>query len=141
MRRTSKKTDRSAASFQQDAGLLLLRLGLGLPMLLQHGLPYWRQFQEEASSFLSVFGLDARTTLVLTIAAEVGASLLMIAGLFTRAASLLFAATMAVAFVVVHGASFQGEQSGELAFLYFIGSASLIIMGPGRFSWDCYKNA
>ena len=141
MRRTSKKTDRSAASFQQDAGLLLLRLGLGLPMLLQHGLPYWRQFQEEASSFLSVFGLDARTTLVLTIAAEVGASLLMIAGLFTRAASLLFAATMAVAFVVVHGASFEGEQSGELAFLYFIGSASLIIMGPGRFSWDCYKNA
>ena len=141
MRRISKKTDRSAASFQQDAGLLLLRLGLGLPMLLQHGLPYWRQFQEEASSFLSVFGLDARTTLVLTIAAEVGASLLMIAGLFTRAASLLFAATMAVAFVVVHGASFEGEQSGELAFLYFIGSASLIIMGPGRFSWDCYKNA
>ncbi len=110
-------------------------------MLLQHGLPYWRQFQEEASSFLSVFGLDARTTLVLAIAAEVGASLLMIAGLFTRAASLLFAATMAVAFVVVHGASFEGEQSGELAFLYFIGSASLIIMGPGRFSWDCYKNA
>jgi putative oxidoreductase len=141
MRRTSKKTDRSTASFQQDAGLLLLRLGLGLPMLLQHGLPYWRQFQEEASSFLSVFGLDARTTLILAIAAEVGASLLMIAGLFTRAASLLFAATMAVAFVVVHGASFEGEQSGELAFLYFIGSASLIIMGPGRFSWDCYKNA
>jgi putative oxidoreductase len=141
MRRISKKTDWSVGSFQQDAGLLLLRLGLGLPMLLQHGLPYWRHFQEEAPRFLSVSGLDAHTTLVLTIAAEVGASLLMIAGFFTRAASLLFATTMAVAFVVVHGASFQGEQSGELAFLYFVGAAALIIMGPGRFSWDCYKTA
>ena len=85
MRVTSKKTDRRAASFQQDVGLLLLRLGLGLPMLLQHGLPYWRQFEEQAPSFLSVFGLGAYTSLVLTIAAEVGASLLMIAGFFTRA--------------------------------------------------------
>lgn len=137
MRRASKKTDWSSGSFQQDAGLLLLRLGLGLPMLLQHGLPYWRHFQEEAPRFLPVFGLDPPTSLVLTIAAEVGASLLMIAGFFTRAAALLFAATMAVAFVVVHGASFQGEQSGELAFLYLVGAAALAIMGPGRFSWDC----
>jgi uncharacterized membrane protein YphA (DoxX/SURF4 family) len=38
--------------------------------------------------------------------------------------------------VRVHGASFGGEQSGELAFLYIVGASALSIMGPGRFAWD-----
>lgn len=119
-----------------DAGLLLLRLGLALPMLVHHGLPYLSHYEQEAARFLPLFGFDARTTLLLAIVAEVGAAFLMIVGLYTRLASLLLAFTMAVAFVMVHGASFEGEQSGELAFVYLVGASALGIMGSGRFSWD-----
>ena len=136
MRRLSKKSSKLTSTVPLDSGLLLLRLGLGLPMLVHHGLPYLTHFEQEAVRFLPLFGLDARTTLALTIVAEVGAAFLIVVGLFTRLASLVMAFTMAVAFVVVHGASFQGEQSGELAFIYLVGASALGIMGSGRFSWD-----
>jgi putative oxidoreductase len=136
MRRLSKKSRLISSSTPHDAGLLLLRLGVGLPMLLNHGLPYLSHFDLEAARFLPMFGLDAGTTLVLAIMAELGGAFLMVVGLFTRLAALVVAVTMMVAFVMVHGASFGGEQSGELAFLYIVGASALIIMGSGRFSWD-----
>jgi|694.fasta_scaffold58872_3 putative oxidoreductase len=135
MRRLTQKTTWNS-SLVQDIGLLLLRLGVGLPMLIHHGIPHLTHFNQEANRFLPLLGLDARTTLILVIGAEVGAAFSIIVGLFTRLASLMLAITMAVAFVVVHGASFTGEQSGELAFLYLVGSAALGMMGPGRFAWD-----
>jgi putative oxidoreductase len=135
MRRLSKKSLWNSTSVPQDLGLLLLRLGLGLPMLAYHGMPYLAHFDKEAARFLPLFGLDASTTLALAIVAEVGAAFLMIVGLFTRLAALMIAVTMAVAFVMVHGASFMGEQSGELAFLYCVGAAAISVMGPGRFAW------
>ena len=141
MRRLSKKSPWNSSSIQQDIGLLLLRLGVGLPMLAQHGMPYLTHFDEEAVRFLPLFGLDSGTTLALAIVAEVGAAALVVVGLFTRLASLALAVTMAVAFVMVHGARLDGEQSGELAFLYFVGSAALSVMGPGRFAWDQHGSA
>ena len=136
MRRLSKKSLWNSASAPQDLGLLLLRLGVGLPMLVYHGMPYLAHFDQEAARFLPLFGFESSTTLALAIVAEVGAAFLMIVGLFTRLAAFLVAATMAVAFVMVHGASFSGEQSGELAFLYCVGAASISVMGSGRFAWD-----
>lgn len=136
MRRFSKKSPLIASSVPQDAGLLLLRLGVGLPMLFNHGLPYLTHYEVEAARFLPMFGLDAGTTLGLAIVAELGGASLMVVGLFTRLAALVVAVTMTVAFVRVHGASFGGEQSGELAFLYIVGASALSIMGPGRFAWD-----
>lgn len=110
-------------------------------MLTYHGMPYLKHFEQEAARFLPLFGLDASTTLVLVILAEVGAAFLLIVGLFTRLAALLISVTMAVAFIVVHGASFIGEQSGELAFLYFVGTAAISIMGSGRFAWGQRSSA
>jgi putative oxidoreductase len=136
MRRVSKKSLWSSTSFLQDLGLLMLRLGVGLPMLACHGMPYLTHFDQEAARFLPLFGLNASTTLVLAIVSEVGAAFLMVVGLFTRPAALLLAVNMAVAFVVVHGASFMGEQSGEPAFLYMIGAATISMMGPGRLAVD-----
>lgn len=136
MRRLSKKSLWNSSSLQQDIGLLLLRLGVGLPMLVHHGMPYLKHFDEEAARFLPLWGLDSGTMLVLAIVVEVGAAALIVVGLLTRFASLAISLTMVVAFVMVHGARFDGEQSGELAFLYLVGSAALSIMGPGRFAWD-----
>lgn len=136
MRRLSKKSTGHRFCLGHDTGLLLLRLGVGLPMLAHHGMPYLTHFDEEAARFLPLFGLDSGTTLALAIVAEVGAAALMVVGLFTRLAAVVMAVTMAVAFVMVHGARFDGEQSGELAYLYLVGSAALSVMGPGRFAWD-----
>lgn len=136
MRRLSKNSVWNSPSVQQDIGLLLLRLGVGLPMLVHHGMPYLMHFDEEAARFLPLWGLDSGATLALALVAEVGAAALMVVGFFTKLASSAMAVAMAVAFVMVHGARFDGEQSGELAFLYLVGSAALSIMGPGRFAWD-----
>ncbi|WP_395715351.1 DoxX family protein [Prosthecobacter sp.] len=136
MRRPTKTHSLLSVSLCHHIGLLILRLGFGLTMLLNHGLPYLAHYEQEASHFLPLFGLDARQTLALAVFVEVVASLLVIVGLFTRLAAAALSFTMAVAFVMVHGASFVGEQSGELAFLYFIGAFAISIMGPGRFAWD-----
>lgn len=138
MSRRSKKSNAGAVALPSrlDAGMLLLRLGIGLPMLLQHGVPYLMHFEEEAGRFLPLMGLDSRLTLALAVAAEVGGSILIIVGLWTRAAALAVAGVMAAAFFIVHGASFQGEQSGELAFMYLIACLTLALAGPGRYAWD-----
>lgn len=140
MRRISKKGFLNAP-LQQDIGLLLLRLGMGLPMLGYHGIPYLSDFDQEAARFLPLFGLDSRSCLVMVIAAEVAAAFLMVVGLFTRLASLALATTMATAFFIVHGASFGGEQSGELAYLYLVAALAIGIMGPGRFAWDQHRSS
>ena len=137
MKRSKKSSFTSPASTtRMDVGLLLMRLGLGLTMLMNHGLPYLEHFESEAGSFLPLPGMNGRVTLSLVILAEVGGSLLLVAGLFARLAALVLVLAMAAAFFVVHGASFEGEQSGELAFIYLISSGSLAFTGPGRFAWN-----
>ena len=120
-----------------DLGLLLLRLWLGLTMALNHGWQKVALFQQDPSkSFGDPLGIGATPSLGLTVFAELGASILLILGLFTRFASLTLAITMAVAFFMVHKAALQGPASGELALIYLAGYVTLFLTGPGRFSLD-----
>jgi len=120
----------------QDVGLLLLRVSLGFTMLLLHGWSKFQNFESIAPKFLPLFGLPSSLSLGLAIFAEVVCSVLLILGLFTRFAALNLAATMAVAFFIVHKGAFTGPQSGELAFVYLIGTAALIFTGGGKYSAD-----
>jgi putative oxidoreductase len=61
---------------------------------------------------------------------------LLIAGLFTRLAALVLAATMGSAFFFVHKSALVGEQSGELAMVYLIAYVTLLFTGAGKFSVD-----
>ena len=135
MRRAHKNLP-PETSKKMDAGLLMLRAGLGLSMLALHGLPHFQQFCREDTGLAALFGVSGRVILLLTFMAEIGGSLLLILGWFTRAAALVLATVMAIAFGVIHGASFEGEQSGELAFLYLIGTLVLALTGPGRYACD-----
>ena len=103
-------------------------------MLIQHGFPHLLNFQNEAANFQQIFDLDAKTSLALAVLAEAGCSFLIILGIHTRKAALLLSLAMAAAFIFVHGSSFQGEQSGELAFIYLIGASVLAITGSGTYS-------
>ena len=119
-----------------DLGLLVLRISLGLSMLLLHGWAKLQNFQSLAPKFLSLFGLPPQVCLGLAVFAEAACSILLVIGLFTRFAALNLAVTMAVAFFIAHGGAFSGEKSGELAFVYLTGYATLFFAGAGKFSAD-----
>ena len=76
---------------------------------------------------------------------EVMAPVLLVVGLFTRAAAAIVAFNMVTAFVLVHtGQLFQlGPQGGwalELQGLYLFGALAVMLLGGGRFSLDRAMN-
>lgn len=119
-----------------NAGLLVLRLWLGLSMLILHGWTKFTGFSEMAGKFPDPIGLGSSTSLALTVFAEVVCALLVVIGLFTRAAALTQTILMTVAFFIVHKGALSGPGSGELAFIYLAGFVTLLLAGAGRFSLD-----
>ncbi|MCX6851806.1 MAG: DoxX family protein [Verrucomicrobia bacterium] len=119
-----------------DYGLLILRVALGFSMLLLHGRGKLLNFSATVEKFPALFGLPANVNLGLAIFAEVVCSTLLIAGLFTRFAALVLAATMGSAFFFVHKSALVGAQSGELAMVYLIAYVTLLFTGAGKYSVD-----
>lgn len=119
-----------------DYGLLILRVTLGFSMLLLHGRGKMLDFSAMAAKFPALFGLPANVNLGLAIFAEVVCSTLLIAGLFTRFAALMLAATMGSAFFFVHKSALVGEHNGELAMVYLVAYVTLLFTGAGKFSVD-----
>ena len=115
-----------------DLALLLLRVWYGLSMLLLHGWPKLSGFKGMSGSFPDPLGVGNQTSLILAIVGEVVCSVLLVLGLFTRAAALGAAITMAVAFGVVNKMALSGEHSGEMGFLYLGVYLALLLAGPGR---------
>ena len=116
--------------------LLLLRVWLGLSMLLLHGLMKLKTFSELTPKFPDPFGIGNQASLALAVFAEVGCSILIVLGLFTRLAALSLIITMGVAFFLVHNGTLTGDKTGELAFIYMAGYVTLLIAGGGVFSLD-----
>tara|TARA_R110002072_G_scaffold303069_1_gene492550 strand:- start:21848 stop:22288 length:441 start_codon:yes stop_codon:yes gene_type:complete len=116
-----------------STGLLLLRVAFGCFMLV-HGWQKLSGFSEMADKFPDPIGMGSSLSLVMAIAAEVGCSLLLIAGFGTRFAAIPLAFTMIVASFVVHGS--DPWQKKELAACYLAVYATLVLTGAGRFSVD-----
>ncbi len=119
-----------------DFGLLILRLGIGIPLALAHGLgkvPPSEGFIEATASM--GFPLPVLFAWAAGLSELLGGLLLAI-GLATRPAAFLVACTMAVAFFVRHGDDpFSG---GEKAFVYLVASLALLMSGAGRYAVDHY---
>lgn len=117
----------------QSLGLLLLRLAFGA-MMMSHGLAKLSDFATLETAFADPIGLGSQLSLMMIIAAEVGASILLILGLATRLAALALAFAMCVAAFVVHAPfSFSGS---ELPLVYLVVYLTLLIAGAGRYSID-----
>ncbi len=121
-----------------DAGKLVLRLSLGLPMLL-HG---FSKFNPESlaivKGMLSQNGLPEALAYGVFIG-EIVAPLLMIVGYFTRPAAAVFALNMAVAVGLAHAGEIfslnaYGGWAIELQGLYCFGAIALVLLGAGRYS-------
>ena len=124
-----------------DAGLLVLRLWLGLSLLLLHGKAKLLDFADLSHKFPDPLGIGSTASLVLALFAELVCSGLLALGLVTRFAALSAAIMLGVAFFMVHKASLaMGPHSGELAFIYLAGLVTVVIAGPGCLSLDaCFQ--
>jgi putative oxidoreductase len=116
------------------AGLLVLRLGIGLAMSFAHGLGKI----PPSEGFVSVtaglgFPLPTFFAWAAAISEFVG-GLLVALGLLTRPAALAILCTMLVAFLMRHAGEPFGDR--ELAFLFGVGSLALAFAGAGRYSLD-----
>jgi putative oxidoreductase len=123
-------------------GLLVLRVGVGLYMLIHGWGKVGMLFGGEAEKFGDPIGLGATFSLFLATCAEFGCSILVILGIATRFAAIPLAFTMAVAAFVVHAGdpwtmSAQGA-SKEPALLFFFPFVALFFLGGGRFALDAW---
>ncbi len=120
----------------QSLGLLALRLAIGL-MMIHHGQDKLADPQGFATNY--VIPLHLPFPLLMAHAAgyaEIFGSWLVIFGLLTPLGALALTGTMAVAayhHILTSGLNIYVL---ELVVLYLGGSAALILLGPGRFSFD-----
>ena len=134
--RGSARSLRSTA-VGDDLGLLLLRVGLGLLILL-HGVA------KIANGPQAIVGLTTRAGLppafaYLVYVGEVVAPVLLVIGLWTRPAALVVAINMLVAIALAHaGQLFQLGKSGgwalELQGMFLLVALAVALLGAGRYS-------
>ena len=117
----------------RDFGLLVLRAGLAVTMLT-HGWSKLQGFSEGAASFPDPIGVGPTLSMALVIFAEFFCAIAVLAGFLTRLAVIPIAFTMVIAFFVIHAA--DPLQQKELAWVYLVGFAALLLTGPGRLSID-----
>jgi putative oxidoreductase len=118
-----------------DLALLLLRVVLGIVMLV-HGVPKLLHFGGVAQGFAGM-GIPAPTLAAAFAAiAEAGGGVLMVLGIATDIAGLLFAIDMLGAILFVHLAKgFSAGNGGwEFPFLLLTMSLCIALAGPGRYS-------
>ncbi len=127
-----------------SSGLAALRVGIGLMMLIGHGLPKIWDFQQASATWpvpdlWPLSYMSNPISLMATIAAEVVAAGLLVVGLMTRPAAFLLGFAMCVAAFQIHGVHpffSKGGPSKEMAVLYLIPCFVLILSGAGQWSLD-----
>lgn len=114
--------------------LLIARVGIGSLMLV-HGLPKMAMlFSGDPIQFPPMLGMSAQLSLGLAVFAEVICSVLLIAGLATRFATIPLIITMLVALIFVHAADPVTKQ--EPALHYLLVYVVLLFAGAGKYSVD-----
>ena len=126
-----------ADSSREDLGRLVLRVTLAL-LLLFHGLSKLVGGVGFITGMLEKMGLPGAIGYLVYIG-EVVAPLLMLVGLWTRAAALVAAGNMIVAVLLVHTKEFftmsqTGGWALELQGMYFFAAIAVALLGAGRYS-------
>ncbi len=114
--------------------LLTARVGISV-LMLTHGIPKLMMlFSGSPIQFPSVFGMSPELSLGLTVFAEVFCSILIVAGLATRLATVPLLITMLVAATIIHAA--DPFAAKELALMYLLAYIVLLFAGSGKYSID-----
>jgi len=120
-------------------GLLLLRAAASI-FLMTHGFPKLQKLLAGGEiRFFDFMGLGPTASLALAVVGEFVAPLFVLAGLLTRWAAFPALFTMIVAaFLAQAGATFAKR---ELALLYLVAFATVMLLGPGPWSVDGWRAA
>ena len=122
----------SAVAF--NFSMLFLRVVFGVLIIVKHGYVKMMNFSTLQSQFYNFLGLGIKTSLMLSIFAEVFCALFIVLGLFTRLAAIPLVIVMLVAIFGVNTGKPLFES--ELAFLYVGAFLTILLCGPGRVSID-----
>ena len=123
-------------SLYADIWLLILRV-LSAAFMLTHGYPkLLKLFAGGEIKFGDPIGIGPVASLVLVVFSEVVCTILIGLGLLTRLSSIPVMITMLVAAFISHGPEPFGRK--EMALLYFLVFATLLIFGSGKYSLDNY---
>ena len=126
----STSTSDNAFSF----AVLVLRLGAGSLMMINHGLDKLMHFAQKAPRFADPFHIGSTTSLSMVVFAEFFCSVFIILGLFTRLACIPLIIAMSVALFIANKGDFFG--AGESAGLFLTCFVALLFTGPGKVSLD-----
>ncbi|MCU7550800.1 DoxX family protein [Chitinophagaceae bacterium LB-8] len=113
---------------------LILRIGAGSLIMVNHGLDKLMHFAQKAPRFADPFGIGTTTSLSMVLFAEFFCAVFIILGLFTRLACIPLIVAMSVALFYAHSGDFFGK--GELAAIYLTCFITLLFTGPGKVSLD-----
>ncbi len=124
----------------QVAALLLVRLVLGITMIA-HGWNHWRGGGKIAGTARWFTGLGLRYGVLqawLSVVTEIGAGLLLMAGLLTPLACAAVISVMLIAGVLAHRPNgfFVFKDGYEYVLVLSVVSLALAVIGPGRLSAD-----
>jgi putative oxidoreductase len=127
----------SAVSTNDDLGKLVLRVVLAV-LLLFHGVSKLVGGVGFITGMLEKMGLPGAIGYLVYIG-EVIAPLLILFGVWTRAAALVVAANMVVAVLLVHTSEFftmskTGGWALELQGMFFFTALAVALLGAGRYS-------
>ena len=127
----------SQRSHAHDGAKLLLRVALGALILL-HGISKLGTGPAFIIDLVTKAGLPGAIGYLVYIG-EIVAPLLLIAGIWTRAAAAVVAINMAVAVLLVHTGQFfsLGKSGGwalELQAMYLLVALAVVLLGAGRWS-------
>jgi putative oxidoreductase len=115
--------------------MLVLRLGIGGLMLVNHGFDKIKHFSQKSHSFSDPLGVGTTTSLSLVVFAEFFCAAFVILGLFTRLASIPLIIAMSFAFFSANKMNYT-KTGGELALLFLVCFLVIFINGPGKVSLD-----
>ncbi|WP_027076217.1 DoxX family protein [Maribacter antarcticus] len=114
-------------------GLAFFRISMSA-MMLTHGLPKFQKLISGDFEFADPIGMGTAPSLFLTVIGEFICPILIIIGYKTRLASIPTVITMLVAAFIVHAA--DAFESKEKSLLYLVGFATIVLLGPGKYSID-----
>lgn len=122
-----------------DAGLLFLRVSVGISLFLKHGYEKLFHFSQMAPTFSDPLHLGSTTSLFLAMISDGICSLLIVIGIGTRWAALYSFVVIFVAWSVRDRFMYFGHlvaDHGELSVLYLFALVTIFLAGPSRYSVD-----
>ena len=114
-----------------DSAILFMRIFIGA-MMLTHGIGKIQNYNAIVNSFPDPLGIGSADSFTLITLTEVGCSVLIIMGLFTRLATLPLIFGMYIATFIAFPEKTFAE--GELSFVYMGVYIMLLVSGGGRYA-------